>query len=409
MRNVPFATSPSTPTPGGTGLAFESIYVHFPFCSSRCAYCDFFSSVAEEGSSVPEDYCIALRRELVMALSRGAESDISTIYFGGGTPSVLPEELPIGVLQSIRAVAKPPQDAEITIEANPDSVCSTAERPLRLREAGFNRISIGAQSLLERELGLLGRSHTLSDTVHATRAVRRAGFECVSLDLIYALPGQTPEEWKLSLEQACRLEPDHLSCYELSVHEGSTLWQRLSTGEIPSLPSESSSAEMYWIADEFLADQGFTHYEVSSYARGSDRECRHNLSCWSHRGYLGLGASAHSFDGKSRRWWNIRSVGGFIDSVSSGRRPIDGVEDLDGSDLLLEKLMLGLRTSMGVESGLISGSTRADSLARTWADRGLLVDWPADRAIPTVRGMLFADMMARELSDSVRTEGMEKP
>ena len=270
----------------------RSLYVHVPFCRSKCAYCDFNSYAGQEGL-IPA-YVDALLREAA-AWSEAAET-LDTVYLGGGTPSLLPlsqmERLMTGLHGSFTFAA----DAEVSLEANPESVDLPNLRGLR--ELGFNRLSIGVQSFDDRELRFLGRVHDTATAEAAYAAARQAGFANVSLDLIFGLPGQRPAQWRRSLEKALTLEPEHLSLYALTVEEETPLATRIAAGESRA-PDEDAQAEMYAWSEEALALAGYEHYEISNWARPG-RRCRHNLTYWQSDPYLGLGAGAHSYLGGCR-------------------------------------------------------------------------------------------------------------
>ncbi|MHB1006669.1 MAG: radical SAM family heme chaperone HemW [Chloroflexota bacterium] len=332
--------------PGACG-----IYIHIPFCQRKCAYCDF-NSYAGRGRLLPA-YVNALKHEL-----RGfvGTAMASTVYFGGGTPSLLSPVQVETLLDEVRERFGLPDEAEVTLEANPGTVGE--EYLFRLRSAGVTRLSLGAQSFDDGLLAMLGRIHSAAEAVEAYEAARRAGFDNVNLDLIYALPGQTPGEWRRELTQAVALGPEHLSLYALSVEEGTPLAARVARGEIV-VPDADVAAELHEVADAVLRAAGYEHYEISNYARAregaSSRRCRHNLIYWRSEPYLGFGAGAHSFF-EGRRWWNVADPGRYIVDVQARGVAVEGSEEIDANLGARDWLMMGLRVVEGVD--LAEGTAR---------------------------------------------------
>jgi oxygen-independent coproporphyrinogen III oxidase len=273
-----------------------SLYIHIPFCRRRCSYCDFNTS-AGQGSLIPA-YFDALRRE-IRAVSRSAPHrlPVDTIYFGGGTPTVAPTREISTVLQHIAENFDLAPDAEISIEANPGTVNATAF--YQLRQAGINRISFGMQTAHPAELEMLGRLHSYPNVLQAFIRARRAGFDNLSLDLIYGLPGQTLERWRQTIELALKFKPVHLSLYGLSLEPGTPLHACVENGLLPP-PDDDLSADMYEWACDRLSINRFLHYEISNWALGEERICRHNMQYWHNHPYLGLGAGAHGYAGGLR-------------------------------------------------------------------------------------------------------------
>jgi len=313
------------------------LYLHIPFCEHKCIYCDFFSvdSQAELGR-----FLEALEREItIYGQEYGIREPVETIYFGGGTPSILPPSSSSEILKLIGDTFPVAPDAEITLEANPGTV--EQEKLLAFRRAGFNRLSVGIQSFHDAHLGALTRIHTSGEALKAVSAARAAGFPNISLDLIFALPGETTEEWESDLERAVSLAPEHISAYSLIVEEGTPLARMVEEGSVRTAPEETE-ARMYEATMARLASAGYEHYEVSSYARPGFRS-RHNMNYWNHSNYLGMGPSAHSF-WSTRRWWNLRSIPAYSDALARGALPLAGGEDLTRGQLLAEAIMLGLRS-----------------------------------------------------------------
>lgn len=299
-----------------------ALYIHVPFCRARCAYCDF-NTYAGLDNLIPQ-YVKALCREIELAKKQWGALSAPTVYFGGGTPSILPPEMLSDLLRALHAAFHISHRAEITLEANPGTLTPAYLRSLL--DLGINRLSLGVQSAHDDELRLLGRIHTWAQAVEAVNWARTAGVDNLSIDLIFGLPGQTVARWRGTMEATLDLEPEHLSLYDLSVEKGTALAQRIEAGALPA-PDEDSAADMYELAEEMLAEAGFFHYEISSWAhrnKGAERwwpnpeNCdtsitvsedispyisRHNLTYWRDEPWLGLGAGAHSWlDG--RRWAN---------------------------------------------------------------------------------------------------------
>ena len=318
------------------------IYIHIPFCRSKCDYCDFYSLPGQEGRM--DGYQKALLAHLKEAALSARSFTVDTVYFGGGTPSYYGGKRLKELLAAVRKHYRVEKDAEITFEANPDSADARTLRSLR--RAGFNRISLGMQSACPAELEAAGRPHTVEQGDEAVAAARKAGFASLSLDLIYGLPVQTVSSWWNTVEHALSLEPDHLSCYGLKVEPGTPLAARTAKGE--RLLSDDAQADLYLWTVARLAKAGFGQYEISNFAKPGFQS-RHNLRYWLTRPYIGFGPGAHSDFGGRRYAW-VRDLEGYITGVLEGSAPL-----LDSQDLIpqeergSEYLMLRLRTSMGIE------------------------------------------------------------
>ena len=324
------------PTPAPLGL-----YIHIPFCKSKCVYCDFYSLPRSE--SRMDDYTDALCAHLAETAPFAAGHLVDTVYFGGGTPSYLGTKRLLKILKTILKKYKVDKQAEITLEANPDSAGDWKE--LRaLRRCGFNRLSLGMQSADDEELSEIGRVHTMAQTEAAVEAARKAKFQNLSLDLIYGLPGQTLEGWQKNLSAAVDLAPEHLSCYGLKVEEGTPLFARRETA---GLPGDDAQADMYLSAVEILRSCGYRQYEISNFCRKGNVS-RHNLKYWSGGAYLGFGPGAHS-DFGGRRFSFMRDLDGYIDGVLEGRPIIDSDDLIPKRERSGEYLMLRLRTTTGIE------------------------------------------------------------
>jgi oxygen-independent coproporphyrinogen-3 oxidase len=370
------------------------LYVHVPFCRLVCAYCDFVT-VGGRADDVPR-YTDALLAELAI---RPAPGELRTVYFGGGTPSLLSPEQVGRVLSSARVRWAGVALEEVTLEANP----SRREAPdwRGLRAAGVTRISLGVQSLRDEDLHALARGHTAEEAREAFAATREAGFDDVSVDLIYGVPGQSAGDWAAGLEAAIGLEPDHLSCYALQLavapdewaappRPGALRWRQ----RMVARQDDGLAAEQYRLAEELLEVAGYRHYELSSWALPG-HESRHNSAYWSRSAYTGIGAGAHSFDGVAERSWNARDVDEYLGCVEEGRRPVAGIDRLDEAARAFEAMALGLRRIEGVERrGFAAefGSDPVDRFARGLGDGGAgdLIEIGEDRLRLTPDGRLFA-------------------
>jgi putative oxygen-independent coproporphyrinogen III oxidase len=401
------------------------LYLHVPFCSRICPYCDFavltggpdrrrrfadslMAEIAmvggsaragweEAGSGLAGDSNTIDGGASVRATGREAIGAFDTIYFGGGTPSAV-EPAELARILDAAGAAFPLSDPWIFLEANPEDV--RAESLRAWRELGVRTLSLGVQAFDEAALRFLGRRHDPKQAARSVLLAREAGFHTVSVDLIYGLPDDSVERWRGTLEQAVELAPDHLSCYQLTIHEGTPFGFRAARGELAELPEEGQ-ADLFLLTHEFLNDQGFQGYEVSSFARGAEHRSRHNRKYWDHTPYLGLGPSAHSF-AAGRRWWNERKLPRWEARLAAGERPITASEELSPSDLALEAVMLGLRTYEGIDLERFLERYGVDLVAR---NERLVADLVAagllridgSVLVPTLRGLAIADSLVRKL------------
>jgi oxygen-independent coproporphyrinogen-3 oxidase len=321
------------------------IYVHIPFCVKKCRYCDFYSIT---DFSLKFRYLQALMKEVQMVPSAPLVFD--TLYFGGGTPSVFtPEEIGQIVEATFKQFDIAP-DAEVTLEVNPGTV--TYKQFNGYLKGGINRLNIGAQSFQDANLQFLGRIHTSRDSIQAFDWSRRAGFENVGLDLIYGLPEQTKENWRIDMQRALKLNPDHLSCYMLTCEPGTPLHRDLHAGRYQPLP-DGKARELFNLTAEFLENNGYVQYETSNFARKFKADTtryisRHNFKYWTFAPYLGFGASAHSFI-EPQRHWNLSDVKRYIQEIEAGQLPVEETEVLTGEQLIMEAIYLGLRTFNGID------------------------------------------------------------
>jgi len=375
------------------------LYLHIPFCSAICPYCDF--AVLTGGPERRERFTDHLVSEIGL-WSEDSEPflGIDTVYFGGGTPSALHPEQLSRIIEAARTSLPVQDDAWIFLEANPEDV--TPESVRAWRELGARTLSLGIQSLNAEALAFLGRRHSPEEARRSVELARAAGFSTVAFDLIYGLPGQTVEDWRQTLETAVSLEPDHVSCYQLTIHEGTPFGFRLARGKMVEAPEEAQ-ADLFLLTHTFLHDAGLPGYEVSNFARSPEHRSRHNRKYWDHTPYLGIGPSAHSFSGLSgrRRWWNERKIKPYEARIEIGERPIAGSEELTVEDLALEALMLGLRTVEGIDLDRFRQCYGVDLLEQN-RDRlermeGLL-RIEDGRLIPTLEGWAVVDSLVRDFN-----------
>ncbi|HEX3829883.1 MAG TPA: radical SAM family heme chaperone HemW [Sporichthyaceae bacterium] len=375
------------------------IYLHVPFCSTRCGYCDFNTYTAEDlgGGATREAYPAQAAAEIRLAagMLRGPDGppQVATVFVGGGTPTLLtPTELG-GLLGVIRSEFGLSADAEVTTEANPESVDAAAIE--QLRAVGFTRISFGMQSARAHVLGVLDRVHTPGRSAQCVAWAHQAGFEHVNLDLIYGTPGESDADWSDSLAAAVAAGPDHISAYSLIVEDGTRLAARIRRRELPA-PDSDVLADRYLMAEQALSTAGFTWYEVSNWARGDAARCRHNILYWTDGDWWGIGPGAHSHrDGV--RWWNVRHPRDYAQRLAALESPEAGREVLTEHQRQLEYVMLGLRLRAGLPVDRVPDADLA--LHRAAAD-GLLepAALAGGHAVLTLRGRLLADAVVRDLT-----------
>ncbi|HEU4833241.1 MAG TPA: radical SAM family heme chaperone HemW [Pyrinomonadaceae bacterium] len=322
-------------------MTAAGLYVHIPFCSSRCSYCDFATGLYQ--TELAERYVRGLINEIES--SRYAGENVDTIYFGGGTPSLLAPAQLESVLAALYDTFKIAADSEITLEINPGS--ATPEKLRAFRCLGVNRASFGAQTFDDAELAKLGRSHNSADALRTFADLRDAGFANVSFDLIAGLPGQTLAGWQRNIQQALDLAPEHLSFYLLEIHSGTPLAEHIRRGIQPQ-PDEDLAGVMYeWMLEQAAA-AGYEHYEISNLCRPGFHS-RHNVKYWTAAPYYGFGCSAHSYDGDMRRWSNHRDVLKYVEMVESGASPVVEEQQLSATDVRAEAVFLGMRMMQGVD------------------------------------------------------------
>jgi oxygen-independent coproporphyrinogen-3 oxidase len=390
-------TDASAPALRDFGGGPFGIYVHVPFCATRCGYCDFNTYTAGElgTSASTQSWSEALRAELATAAREFASlptttPPVATVFVGGGTPSLLGGDGLAAVLDAIRAEFDLAPDAEVTTESNPES--TSPEFFDKIRAAGFTRISLGMQSAAPHVLAVLDRAHTPGRAVAAAREARAAGFDHVNLDLIYGTPGERDSDLDASLDAVLEAGVDHVSAYSLIVEDGTALARRVRRGELPA-PDEDVLAARYERIDARLEAAGLTWYEVSNWSSGGAARCRHNLGYWDGGDWLGAGPGAHSHLG-GVRWWNVKHPARYADRVAHGGLPAADWEDLTAADRYLERVMLALRLRTGLP--LADLDADGNAVARRIAGDGLvtIVD---NRLILTDHGRLLADGVVRDL------------
>jgi oxygen-independent coproporphyrinogen-3 oxidase len=384
------------------------VYVHVPYCASRCHYCDFNTYRFDPREA--EAYLRALDREITLYGDRDSlrRRPVCSIFVGGGTPSILSASQLASILDRLRATFLVEPDAEVSLEANPGTVDLAKLRALR--EGGVNRLSLGVQAAQDRLLQRIGREHTVAEAEEAFWLARRAGFAAINLDLMFGLPGQGLDEWLASLRWAVRLNPEHVSTYGLVLEEGTRLCRERDDGSL-ALPDEETEAAMYAMAIDLLEAAGFEQYEISNFARPGFR-CRHNLVYWEHREYLGLGPGACSFlDG--RRFYNERLPGVYVRAILARGTAVAGGESLTPDALRTERLMLGLRLRAGLDlrsaqDALGVQDLRASGRLAALSDSGLL-QIAGGRLRLTERGLLVANEVILQVLEAAARDGGSGP
>jgi putative oxygen-independent coproporphyrinogen III oxidase len=381
--------SSATAAVGKNGFA---VYVHVPFCASRCGYCDFNTYTARElgGGASQDSYASTVLQELALAKNAVSPEKVDTVFFGGGTPTLLSADDLGRILDGIDRTWGLADGAEITTEANPESVDPSYLRTLRGH--GFNRISLGMQSAAPGVLRILDRRHTAGRAPQAAIEAREAGFEHVNLDLIYGTPGETADDFAASLRTVVDAGVDHVSAYSLIVEDGTRMAARMRRGEIP-FPSDDVAADRYLAAEAALSEAGFSWYEVSNWATSPEARCRHNLLYWTGADWWGFGPGAHSHVG-GVRWWNVKHPSAYAKRLADGVSPGHGRELLTDEDRHVEDVMLRVRLREGI------ALDRVDQLGAKQALANGLLDpaaYERGRLELTLRGRLLADAVIRDV------------
>ena len=366
------------------------LYIHIPFCLSKCGYCSFYSIKSVD--LIPE-YIAALKKEI--RHYRNVFSSFDTIYIGGGTPSLLSISQIDNILTAVNKYYKINRQAEITIEANPGD--ASLKYFQALRKSGINRLNVGVQSFDDKVLKFLGRRHSSKEAIDAIEAARAAGFDNLGIDLIYGVHGITIQSWKNTLQKAVSFAPEHISCYQLSLSEKTPLYKKYSS-EGWKLPDENTELKLFLTTSEELENAGYIHYEISNFARLDKFKSRHNRKYWQHTPYLGLGPAAHSFL-NNKRWWNKAAVKTYLKDIARAKMPVEGSENLSAEQLQMEALFLGLRTKAGIDLKLYKTRYGTDLLKdkKTIIDeliKNELVELKNGFLRPTRKGMAIADSLA---------------
>jgi oxygen-independent coproporphyrinogen-3 oxidase len=386
---------------GSESRSFHA-YVHIPFCTVKCGYCDFNTYTSSElGTLKQTDFAATLVGEIGLSASILQQSDVSsrklkTVFFGGGTPSLLPAADLISILNSLETEFGFQENAEITFEANPDSV--TKESLASLREAGFNRISIGMQSAVPDVLKILERTHNPENVAIAVDIAKSLGYR-TSLDLIFGAPGESLSQWEQTIRQVIELDPGHLSAYSLIVEPGTKLARQINSGELTE-PDEDLQADKYELADNLLAEAGYSWYEISNWSKTEDLKSNHNLAYWSGQDWWGYGPGAHSHLG-SVRWWNHKHPLSYANLLEKNVSPAAGREQLDRETAALERILLESRTSAGMSIEQIKKLQPGSELAISQLIADGLIEGSqaiAGKLLLTLKGRLLADAVVRALS-----------
>lgn len=382
-----------------------SFYVHIPYCVKRCGYCDFntytptdlLSQSSTHNNSagiqtVANGYIDLVIQEIQLARRTVGEASVPTIFFGGGTPTLLPAQDLLRIVDAISGRFSLERRCEITVEANPDSV--TKESLTTLRAGGVNRISFGMQSAVPHVLNVLDRTHKSENLVSATQWAKEVGFDHISVDLIYGTPGESLNDWKVSIDAALSLPIDHISAYALIVEQGTKLARQVNSGEI-TMPDDDETAEKYRMADCSFSEAGFDWYELSNWARPGG-ECRHNIAYWQNSEWWGLGPGAHSHIENSR-WWNVKHPNSYRAKITANETPIQEREELSLDNQKTENLMLAIRMKEGINLENLSGEQRDIAEKYVGSEHLVREKWERGALVLTQSGRLIADRIVREL------------
>ena len=374
------------------------VYVHVPFCRTRCGYCDFNTYTHSElgGGASRQEYPAALSQEIGLAREAlgACPPPVETIFFGGGTPTLLPPREIGAIIASVDAAFGLVPGAEVTIEANPETV---DQRSLAdLRDNGVTRVSFGMQSDVTHVLAVLDRQHQPGRPQQCAKWAREAGFEHVSLDLIYGTPGESDDDWRRSLDAALSAEPDHISAYALIVEDGTRLAAKVRRREIAA-PDDDALADRYLIADDMLSAAGLHWYEISNWARDEAARCRHNMLYWTGGDWWGFGPGAHSHVGGTR-WWNVRHPAAYAARLAAGESPAAAREILTPDERSMERIMLGVRLADGLPLAVLGEQARARAALILEAGHLDRASWRSGSLALTREGRLLADAIIRDLT-----------
>jgi len=366
------------------------LYIHIPFCLSKCSYCSFYSI---KSVNLISAYLAALHKEILFY--GGIFPPFDTIYIGGGTPSLLTVEQLADIFSAIHRTCTIDPQTEVTIEVNPGDVSKVYLQSLH--SLGISRINIGIQSFSESILNMLGRRHSVKEAVAAINAARQAGFDNLGIDLIYGVGKQGLKKWENTLLKALSFRPEHLSCYQLSLAARTPLYKKYQSCKL-SLPDEKKQLKFFLVTDSLLESSGYLHYEVSNFARSALFKSKHNMKYWQHAPYLGVGPAAHSFL-NNKRWWNKASVRNYLVEIGRGKMPVENTETLSPDQLQLEALFLGLRSKTGINLNNYTARYGLDLLTEKKAIidtliKNKLLELHEGFLRPTTAGMAVADSLA---------------
>ena len=392
----------------GLGERPFGIYVHVPFCTTRCGYCDFNTYTAAELGGTPGSAAVSVAsypglaiaeigfaRKVLAGSEHLADLPVRTVFFGGGTPTLMPPAAFGQILRAIDAEFGLAPGAEVTTEANPESVDEATLGQLRAQ--GVTRVSFGMQSAVPAVLAVLDRVHQPGRPARCATWARAAGFEHVSLDLIYGTPGETNADWRRSLEAAVAAGPDHVSAYALTVEPGTRLAARVRRGELPA-PDDDVLADRYLVADEVLTAAGFSWYEISNWAAGAASRCAHNMLYWTGCDWWGIGPGAHSHVGGTR-WWNVRHPAAYGARIAAGISPGQAREVLNASERQLEHVMLLTRLAEGCPAAILGPGGRVHAAAAVAEGLACADAYTRGQVVLTRRGRLLADTVTRRLTE----------
>ena len=371
------------------------IYIHIPFCEKKCGYCDFYSTT--DKTFIP-DFEKAISDEIKAAVTYPFAYD--SVYFGGGTPSLLSEHSIRQIFDTVKSSLNPAIGSEFTIEVNPGAVDN--KKIAAYKDMGFNRISLGIQSVDNKNLRFLTRIHTAERGLKALSLAREAGFTNMGVDMIYGLPGQTIQAWIKDLERVLAFNPEHLSCYMLTIEKGTPFHEAYKKCEFTPI-ADKTSADLYTATNHFLEERGYKQYEISNYARSEETISRHNMKYWDFVPYLGFGPSAHSFTGNTR-FWNKKSITAYLGAWKENRSFIEDSEAVTDETMLLESIFLGLRKNMGIHIPSFESRTGVSFMSRY----GTYVNWLVEKEMAvlsetrfrlTLKGMVVLDSIASDMAD----------
>jgi len=367
---------------------YSGLYLHVPFCrNKKCLYCDFYS-IASLAMLREWFDAVLTESDLYSSYNYNCFKKIDTLYIGGGTPSILENKLLFAIIENIRNNFNLSADLEITLEANPNDI--TSHNLDLWHRMDINRISLGVQSIDDKVLLFLGRSHSSEDAMNAINIICEHGKFSLGIDLIYGYPGQSLSEWEALLKRIIEYNPAHLSCYQLTYEDATTLGKMKKNGLIKSL-TEEEEYRFFMETSQYISGNGYLHYEVSNYAKTYDNISKHNLKYWQRKPYLGLGPSAHSFDG-SQRWWNVSSIKRYVKMVSSGHQPIEQYEQLTDEQSFIETVSLGLRSPIiGICEDTLSQKNKKNIEQLIYSGHLFSKE---GKFFPTLKGMAVADSLS---------------